>query len=385
MPEDTPHPDRFLPRIRQELDKLPLSEEQKVQAIPKLVKCLRFLDTRAGTQNPGQLRADSTIFDFEPKIRAVVERFADDGLITRDYLQAALKYPSLFYQSPATIAGNIAGVVDRFADDGLTAKDYVLAALKDPSLFSRSSATIAASIAGVVERFANDGLTTRDYLHAALKYQSLFYIKPATIAGNIARVVEQFAEDGLTTKSYLQAVVKGPSLFYQCPETITGNITGVVERFASHGLTTRDYLHTALKQPQLFVQAPATITRHIDLILGLYDDGVFTLPLSRSGTTQTAAYPHAHAPVLGFLLRNPRLICLDDKNFHLRKLYKEITAAKPNPNNLLRRRNEVERELMRYLGHDDPGRPVPKDADPVLRGLIRDGYIKSAKLEASYE
>jgi hypothetical protein len=37
---------------------------------------------------------------------------------------------------------------------------------------------------------------------------------------------------------------------------------------------------------------------------------------------------------------------------------------------------------MRHLGHDDPDRPVPKDANPVLRGLIRDGYIKSTKLES---
>jgi hypothetical protein len=385
MVDDSTHIDRLLPRIRQELDKLPLSEEQKAQAIPKILKNMRFLETGAGTRNPGQLRSDSTMFDFEPKIRAVVERFAAQGLTARDYLQAALKRPQLFCQSPATIAANIAGVVERFAAQGLTTENYLQAALTQPPLFYMKPATVAANISGVGQQYADMGLTTKAYLHAALKQPQLFCQSPATISANIAGVVERFAGDGLTTRNYLRAALTQPTLFCQSPATIAANIAGVVERFAGQYLTTKDYLQAALTQPPLFSMKPATIARHIELILALYDDGIFALPRPRGYSIQTAEHPHPHAPVLGFLLRNPVLICLEEKNIHLRKVYKDITGAEPSPKNLLRPRHEVERELMRHLGHDDPGRPVPKDADPVLRGLIRDGYIKSAKLEASYE
>jgi hypothetical protein len=60
----------------------------------------------------------------------VAERFADEGLSTKDYLKAALKQPKLFGQSPETIAGNVRSVIARFADDGLTTRDYLKAALK---------------------------------------------------------------------------------------------------------------------------------------------------------------------------------------------------------------------------------------------------------------
>jgi hypothetical protein len=156
----------------------------------------------------------------------------------------------------------------------------------------------------------------------------------------------------------------------------------VVTQFAGKGLTTENYLKAALWQPSLFTQTPETIARHTELILGLYDDGIFTLPVTRGKITATAAYPHYHAPVIGFLLRNPLLFCLEDKNICLRRLHKEITGAEPSPKNLKRSRRETELELMLHLGHDDPCRPVPKDANPMLLGLIRDGYIKSAKLES---
>src|SRR4051812_47194524 len=70
------HSDRLLARIRQELDKLPLSEEQKAKAIPRISQSMRFLNTRTATHNPGKLCDDST----------------RQGLTTRDYLQAALRH-----------------------------------------------------------------------------------------------------------------------------------------------------------------------------------------------------------------------------------------------------------------------------------------------------
>ncbi len=59
---------------------------------------------------------------------------------------------------PATIASSVTGVVERFAADGLNQGDYLQAALKQPSLFCQSPATITRNIIGVVEHFAADGL-----------------------------------------------------------------------------------------------------------------------------------------------------------------------------------------------------------------------------------
>jgi hypothetical protein len=47
-----------------------------------------------------------------------------------------MKTPPLFYMKPATITGNIAGLVERFAGQGLTTRDYLKAALREPSLFT---------------------------------------------------------------------------------------------------------------------------------------------------------------------------------------------------------------------------------------------------------
>jgi hypothetical protein len=106
------------------------------------------------------------------------------------------------------------------------------------------------------------------------------------------------------------------------------------------------------------------------------------VPRPRGCSIQDDDHRHPHAPVLGFLVRTPVLMCLEDKNIYLRKIHQDFTGAEPSLNNILCPRRDVERELMRHLGHDDPDRPVPKDANPVLRSLIRDGYIKSARLES---
>jgi hypothetical protein len=422
MSETPNHSERFLPRIRQELDKLPLSEEQKAQAIPKILNSVLFLDTYTGTRTrQDELREDSSIFEFATKVQAVVERFAAEGLTTKDYLRAALRQPQLFCQKPTTIAGNIAGVVALFTDQGLTvtdylraaqkrpqlfgqkpatiaaniagvvalftdqgltATDYLRAALKQPRLFCHKPATIAANVAGVVALFADQGLTVTDYLRAALKRPQLFCQKPATIAANIAGVVALFTDQGLTVTDYLRAALRQPQLFYQKPAAIVSNIAGLVERFAAKGLTRSDYLRAALKRPQLFCHKPATVARHIELILELFDEGVVALPRSLIPSHQKNGHPHPHALVLAYLLdMSPHYLCFDDKNIFLRKLHKELTGAPASFQNLHRSRNQTELELMRHLGHDDPARPVPKDANPVLVGLIRDGYIKGAKIE----
>ena len=169
------------------------------------------------------------------------------------------------------------------------------------------------------------------------------------------------------------------------------NVSGVVERFADEGLTTRDYLKAALKNPSLFSLAPETVARHINLVFALYDDGVFTLPSTRSRGAHGHAHPHAS--VLAFLLRNPVILALEDNNLSLRQLHKEMTGAEPRAMNLLRSRRETEVAVMQHLGHDDPsspvladgyvagqGRPTNEQAKTfVLRALVREGFIKGVR------
>jgi hypothetical protein len=94
---------RFLPRIRLELEKLPLTDTQRDGVVPKLLQHVTFLDTAGGQNNFENLRIDSALFDFARKISDVEQRFEPDGMASGDYLHAAVKQPSLFCQSPATI------------------------------------------------------------------------------------------------------------------------------------------------------------------------------------------------------------------------------------------------------------------------------------------
>jgi hypothetical protein len=189
MREEDDNSNPILARIRQELGKLPLSDDEITQVVPQLAATCQLMKLTD---------LDSQFFDFHRKVNAVVERFAADGLTTGDYLKAALTRPSLFSQSPATIAGNITGVVERFATDGLTTGDYLKAALKQPQLFYQSPATLAGNITGVVERFAAKGLTTGDYLKAALKQPQLFYQAPATVIGHVNLLIDLHRQ-GLVT------------------------------------------------------------------------------------------------------------------------------------------------------------------------------------------
>ena len=279
------------------------------------------------------------------------------------------------------MVANIRKVAKRFEADGLTVGNYLKSVIKQPSLFHQSPKTIEANVRGVAKRFKADGLTVRDYLRAAIKHPSLFYQLPDTIASNISGVVAHFATDGLTVRDYLHAAVKQPPLFSQSPDTIVGNIMGLVKPFAAEGLTVRDYLSAALKQPPLFYLKPATIARHITLICAMFDDGIVEVPRSRRKPEYTDIDTHAHAPVIAFLLRYPMLLTRSDSNLMLCRICVEMSVIPPGSRVLFRPRHELERELMEHFGHTDPTCPVSKDANHVLRSLIHDGYIKSARLE----
>lgn len=425
---------RFLPRIREELDKLPLTDHEREQVLPKLAAQAAFLDRGHDTQGSRKLSPDSSYFDFQSKLVGVVDRFADEGLTLDCYIAVALKQPQLFGRSPATIEKNIRDVVDRFADNGLTVDSYLKAALKQPQLFYQSPDTVEERIRAVVDRFREHSLTTKAYLQAALKHPSLFGRSPATIERNISDVVDRFADNGLTVDSYLKAALKHPQLFGRSPATIEQNIRDVADRFADNGLTVdsylkaaldrpqlfslspitiernisavaecfvkdglilKDYLRAALKQPTLFCQSPETISRHIEAVYRLFDDGVFIPPRSNINGDEPPTNAPRYEPVLDFLMKNPYVMCLADDNFTMRDVHQRMTDG-PTDTNLLRRpRHAVQRELMRHLGHDDPKAQVPNDgfvagqANPseeqakrfVLRSLMRTGLIKGGNME----
>ena len=388
--DDASH--RFLPRIRLELEKLPLTDTQRDDIVPRLLKLATFLYTAGGQNNVENLRIDSALFDFAKKISAVEQRFEADGMATSDYLQAALKQPQLFYQSPATIIANIEDVAGHFRDQGVTLTDYLRAALKQPSLFYQSPATIIANIAGVAGHFRDRSLTLTDYLRAALKQPSLFYQSPATIIANIAGVAGHFRDQGLTLDNYLRAAVRQPQLFYrspaaiianiegvaahfgdqsltltdflraavrqpqlfyQSPATIISNIAGVAGHFRDQGLTLDNYLRAAVRQPQLFYQSPATIIRHVALIINLHHQGWLTFP-------GEAIAPPAHPLKLMFdyLVKNPLLLCLSDDNYALREAYARLTGNRFNGTSLLTRpRHQLEQEFAAAFGPADPRAP----------------------------
>lgn len=395
MPEDSDPARRFLPRIRRELDKLPLTDEQKDALEPEVLQQLAFIDTNGFADKAGCLTPESTVFAFDDKMHDLVERFREDGLTAGAFLRAVLRRPQLLVRSPETVAGNVTGVVGHFAADGLTRKAYLRAAVQNPSLFGQSPETTAGYVTGVVERFASDGLTRKAYLQAALKQPTLFTQSPETVAGHITGVVDRFADDGLTRGEYLNAALKQPSLFGQCSETVAGKLTAVVERFAGDGLTTRSYIRAALKQPTLFYQSPETIIRHIDMVVDLYDRGFFRPTLKRKRSTEPSTGRGSHASVIDYLLANPAIMCLADENFGVREVHQRLTDGPTDSKFLDRPRHAVESALMSHLGHSSAEQPVPTggfvagDAPPteeqarrfVLRALIHAGYIKGGSSE----
>ena len=86
----------------------------------------------------------------------MVKKFENYGLNTEDYLNACIKKPQLFCQSPNTIENNVRNLVKKFENDGLKPKDYLKACTKQPQLFYQSPDTIAEHIN--IMKFSNMNL-----------------------------------------------------------------------------------------------------------------------------------------------------------------------------------------------------------------------------------
>lgn len=347
-------PNLLLPRIRQELGKLPLTEPQKDAIALRLLNEPDFVQAHGARLAAGESSSPLPAFGFAEKVQAVVRHFEQDGLTTHAYLAAVIRRPDILNVRPETIARNIQGVVDLFANDGLTADAYLKAAIKQPSLFVQKPWTLAGNITGFVERFADEGLADRDYLKAALRYPSLFTLSPETVEHNLRTVVERFQHDGMTVPQYLKA---------------------------------------ALRMPPLLAMSPTTVIRHIDAVMDLADRRIFDPPRGRGGLSAASSASNAtHASVIDFLMRNPSVISWSDENVGMREIHHLLTGASTDRQLLSRPRHAVEGDLMRHLGHADPELPVNNDGFVagaemptkiqakrfVLRALIHGGFIRGA-------
>jgi hypothetical protein len=134
----------------------------------------------------------SSFFNFEGKVSRVVSHFACDGLTRADYLHAALRRVTLFFQNPETLIANIEGVTNHFQAHGLTRTDYLRCALEQPQLFYQKPRTLISNIDRVVKHFKDDGLTCEDYLRAAVQQPSLFYRKPVTIIHHVDLITDLY-------------------------------------------------------------------------------------------------------------------------------------------------------------------------------------------------
>src|SRR5579875_1285445 len=330
-------------RIELALRELSISQAHLAAVAPQIAASLLL----RGDSPPG---LNSSLFDFRRKVVAVVEHFTGAGLTLPVYLRAALRQPSLFYQSPATIIGNVEGVAKHFKPHGLALPAYLRAIRRQPQLFYQSPTTITSNIEGIVNHFAGHGLTLPAYLRAALRQPSLFTLLPTTVIANIVTVAEHFQPHGLTLPAYLGAALRQPSLFYQAPATVIAKIEAVAEHFVPQGLALQDYLQAAVKHPSLFYQLPGTIIRHVNTLISMYQEGLLTLPGDRA-----APPDQPMKPLFRFLMKHPARLTQADDNYALRATY-----ARRFPNRLgaiallCRPRQQLEQELALSLGKACP-------------------------------
>jgi hypothetical protein len=186
--------------------------------------------------------------EFPERVRnALRPLLVDDALVESTALKIqrmmAFNWHFAEHSSFFNFEGKVGRVVDHFACDGLTRDDYLRAAVRRITLFFQKPETLIANIEGVTNHFQAHGLTRRDYLGCALAQPQLFYQKPRTLISNIERVVKHFKDDGLTCRDYLQAAVKQPSLFYRKPRTIIRHVDLITDLYRKGFLRFNDFSH----------------------------------------------------------------------------------------------------------------------------------------------
>src|SRR4051812_42286413 len=93
----SPLPRPMKEQIEQALRQLPL-DESEIPALAARVAASSLIFNENKALKPG-----SSSLDFRGNLGAVVGHFAAHGLRLPDYVQAAVRQPSLFLMSPATV------------------------------------------------------------------------------------------------------------------------------------------------------------------------------------------------------------------------------------------------------------------------------------------
>jgi hypothetical protein len=186
--------------------------------------------------------------EFPDRVRAALRPLlADDALVESTALKIqrmmAFKWRFAEHSSFFNFEGKVGCLVAHFACDGLTRDDYLRAAARRITLFFQKPETLIANIEGVTNHFQAHGLTRADYLRCALAQPQLFYQKPRTLISNIERVVKHFKDDGLTCRDYLRAAVQQPSLFYRKPRTIIHHVDLITDLYRKGFLRFNDFAH----------------------------------------------------------------------------------------------------------------------------------------------
>lgn len=132
-PETSPHGGEFPERVRKALRPL-LADEALLESTALKIQSMMAVHWKFTDR--------SSFFDFAGKVGRIVTHFAPDGLTQSDYVRAAVRRGTLFFQNPETLIANIERVAAHFRSDGLTRQAYLKAACCQPSLFFRKPATI---------------------------------------------------------------------------------------------------------------------------------------------------------------------------------------------------------------------------------------------------
>ena len=343
--------EKYRNHIISKLRELDLSDEQIQPIVPVLIDRTDFLN--------GVVSFDSPIFSYKEKVIQSAELM---GVKKDQFVRAALKQPSLFYQSPKTLNSNVEGSTELM---GITKDQFVRAALKRPSLFTQSPATLNSNVEGSTELM---GITKDQFVPAALKHAPLFTQSPATLNSNVEGSAELM---GITKDQFVRAALKRPQLFYQLPETLNSNVEGSTELM---GITKNELVRAALKNPALFYQSPETISRHAALMNKMAEKNL--VPES----------------VEDYYLNNPFLLSLADNNFHLRMVFALHQSLENHDNFSLLKTNRktIERNFAEALGHDPDVKtvtePRPLNVDinskelqnlRILIANIKNGLLKS--------
>ena len=145
--------------LRRSLLAVPLTPQETESVVPFLEKTLSFL-----TKKSKVLLENSPFWDFAGKAENSAKRL---GMKKEDFVKAALKQPTLFYQSPDTINANIEGSAERL---GIKKEDFVKAGLKQPQLFCQSPDTILRNYKHVKAAAERGFIRTENLTEALLSF-----------------------------------------------------------------------------------------------------------------------------------------------------------------------------------------------------------------------